>query len=172
MNINYFEHVAQHGGIRPAARVLGIAESTLRYRMKREITEEEETEGQITFAFNSNRPLRPTVFEPLDHTRYFILTSAQDSSAIHEDFWKALNVYADWLGECEIVVSGFTYSKALFEDHDTRSPKVGFDPSIDPFIVHERVRLGDEVDFCGEMNTLPTAVTPLSGFSTSTAPIW
>lgn len=170
--MNYLELVAEHGGIRPAARHLGIAESTLRYRMKRGLTEELEDLGQIEFVFTSNRPLRPTIYEPLDHTRYFILTSAQDSSDIHEDFWNALNVYAEWLGECEIIVSGFTYSKKLFEDHDTRSAKVGFHPSIDQFIVHDRVRIGDEVDFCGEMNTLPTAVTPLSGFSTYTRARW
>ncbi len=171
--MEYLDLVAQHGGIRPAARAIGIAESTLRYRMKRNLAvEEEDLEGQFQFAFTSNRPLRPTIYEPLDHTRYFILTSAQDSSAVHEDFWNALNVYAQWLGECEIIVSGFTYSKKLFEDHDTRSPKVGFHPSIDNFIVHDRIRIGDEVDFCGEMNTLPTAVTPLSGFSTYTRGRW
>ena len=170
MQINYLELVAEHGGIRPAARVLGIAESTLRYRMKHDIAEQEQDEER--FIFTSNRPLRPTVYESLTHNRYFILTSAQDCSEVHEDFWNALNVYAKWLGECEIIVSGFTYSKKLFEDHDTRSAKVGFHPSIDPFIVHDRIRIGDEVDFCGEMNTLPTAVTPLSGFSTYTRGRW
>jgi len=170
--MEYLELVAQHGGIRPAARALNIAESTLRYRMKRNIAVQEDLGEQIEFVFSSNRPLRPTVYEPLDHTRYFILTSAQDSSDIYEDFWNALNVYAHWLGECEIIVSGFTYSKKLFEDHDTRSSKVGFHPSVDDFIVHDRVRLGDEVDFCGEMNTLPTAVTPLSGFATYTRARW
>lgn len=171
MQIDYLEEVAKHGGIRPAARALGMAESTLRYRMKHGIVEERPAE-QIEFTFTSNRLLRPSVYEPLTHTRYFILTSAQDSSDIHEDFWAALNVYAHWLGECEIIVSGFTYSKKLFEDHDNRSAKVGFHPAIDPFISHERVRIGDEVDFCGEMNTLPTAVTPLSGFSTYTRGRW
>ena len=171
--MNYLEQVALHGGIRPAARAIGIAESTLRYRMKRDLTAESDNdEEQIEFVFTSNRPLRPVVYEPLEHTRYFILTSAQDSSDIHADFWKALNVYAGWLGECEIIVSGFTYSKKLFEDHDNRSRKVGFHPEIDAFINHERIRIGDEVDFCGEMNTLPTAVTPLSGFATYTRARW
>jgi hypothetical protein len=171
--MTYLELVAEHGGIRPAARVIGIGESTLRYRLKREMTiKAEDDEAQASFVFTSNRPLRPVIYEPLVHTRYFILTSAQDSSEVHEDFWNALNVYAEWLGECEIIVSGFTYSKKLFEDHDNRSAKVGFHPSIDQFIAHERIRIGDEVDFCGEMNTLPTAVTPLSGFATYTRARW
>jgi hypothetical protein len=110
-----------------------------------------------------------------DRSRYFILTAAQDSSKVHEGFWKCLNNYAEWLENCEIIVSGFTYSKTLFEDHDTRSPKVGFHPLVDDYITHERILIGndeDGVDFCGEMNTLPTAVLPLSGFTTYTRHRW
>lgn len=164
--------VAEFGGIRAAGRELGLAESTIRYRLKKNLAEVLEDAGS-EFTFTSYRMNRPQVFEPLStHNRYFILTSAQDSSKVHEDFWKCLHVYAEWLENCEIIVSGFTYSKALFEDHDTRSSKVGFHPLVDPYITHDRVRIGDEVDFCGEMNTLPTAVTPLSGFSTYTRGRW
>lgn len=164
--------VAAHGGIRPAARELGIAESTIRMKIKRATAKVLELE-QGEFVFSSYRAPRPQVFEPLpEHNRYFILTAAQDSSKVHEDFWKCLQVYADYLENCEIMVSGFTYSKTLFEDHDTRSSKVGFHPLVDPFITHDRLRLGNDVEFCGEMNTLPTAVTPLSGFSTYTRKRW
>ena len=162
------------GGIRAAGRELGIPESTIRLRLKKHMAELlSSTADSGEFVFTSYRAPRPQVFEPLaDHVRYFILTSAQDSSKVHEDFWNCLHVYADWLENCEIIVSGFTYAKKLFEDHDTRSPRVGFHPLVDPYITHERVRIGDELDFCGEMNTLPTAVTPLSGFSTYTRARW
>lgn len=174
----YHEAIATHGGIRPAARYLGIAESTLRYRIKKGTVEllaepNGDVGEQITFSFTSNRPLRPKKYAPLsEHNRYFIFTAAQDSSAIHEDFWKALNVYAEWLENCEIIVSGFTYAKTLFEDHDTRSKKVGFHPDIDDYIVHDPINVGDGLVFCGEMNTLPTAVKPLSGFETYTRNRW
>jgi hypothetical protein len=90
---------------------------------------------QAEFVFTSYRAPRPTIYRPMgDRTRYFILTSAQDSSKVHESFWRSLQTYAEWLENCEIIVSGFTYSKRLFEDHDTRSPKVGFHPLIDDYI--------------------------------------
>ncbi|ARK07463.1 hypothetical protein LAV_00063 [Sphingobium phage Lacusarx] len=174
----YHEAIDTHGGIRPAARALGIAESTLRSRLKRAARDlhalaSEGVGDQITFFFTSNRPPRPLTFEPMaDRPRYFILTSAQDSSAIHEEFWQALNVYAEYLENCEILIGGYTYSKTLFEDHETRSPKVGFHPSIDDYIVHEPAKIGTGVTFCGEMNTLPTAVKPLSGFETYTRDKW
>jgi hypothetical protein len=169
--------VAEHGGIRPAARELGIAESTIRMRLKRDaerlLKKLDQDAEQETFVFTANRPPRPQVFEPIDGLpRYFIFTAAQDSSKVHEDFLTCLKVYAEWLENCEIMIGGFTYSKTLFEDHDTRSPKVGFHPLIDEYIIHDRIRIGDEVEFCGEMNTLPTAVTPLSGFSTYTGKRW
>jgi hypothetical protein len=113
----------------------------------------------------------PVIYRPMsDRSRYFILTSAQDSSKVHEGFWKCLNNYAEWLENCEIIVSGFTYSKrcsrittpARRRSASTRSSTLHH---------HERILIGndaDGVDFCGEMNTLPTAVLPLSGFTTYT----
>ena len=174
--LDYQNAIVEHGGIRPAARMLGIPESTLRTRIKRLTIEQlaADEEGiQHEFVFSSNPPLRPIDFEPLsDRPRYFILTAAQDSSDIHDDFWKCLRVYADWLENCEIFISGFTYAKTLFEDHDTRSPKVGFHPEIDEFITHNPINIGNGLVFCGEMNTLPTAVKPLSGFETYTRSRW
>lgn len=168
-----YEAIALHGGIRPAGRALGIPESTIRSRIKAANNELLVAEQSDDPEFKSYRAPKPIVFEPFaDNNRYFILTSAQDGSDYHEDFWRCLHVYANWLGHCEIFVSGFTYSKKLFEEHDKRSENVYFHPDIDPYIIHDRVRIGNELEFCGEMNTLPTAVTPLSGFSTYTRGRW
>lgn len=168
----YQSAIAQHGSIRAAARSLKMPESTMRVRMKKGLTELT-AQAQSEFTFTSYRAPRPVIYDPLpDRSRFFITTTAQDSTKIHEDFWNCLKVYAEWLGDCELLVAGCTYNKTLFEDHDNRSAKVGYHPDIDNFITHERIRIGDEVDFCGEMNTLPTAVTPLSGFATYTRARW
>lgn len=173
----YLEAIDACGGIRPAARELGIPESTMRDRIKRGVADTlAQNPDQGEFVFTSYRAPRPVIYRPMaDRPRYFILTSAQDSSKVHEGFWRCLQNYAEWLENCEILVSGFTYSKTLFEDHDTRSAKVGFHPLVDPYITHERILIGNDADgieFCGEMNTLPTAVTPLSGFTTYTRHRW
>lgn len=166
--------VSEYGGVRTAGRALGIPESTIRMRLKRGLSKVlTYDDAQQEFTFTSNRPLRPSerTVNP-ERVRNFILTSAQDSSKVHADFWQCLQVYADWLEDCEIIVAGFTYNKKLFEDHDTRSAKVGFAPEVSAFLAFEPVNIGDGLVFCAEQNTLPTAVTPMSGFDAYTRKRW
>lgn len=115
--------------------------------------------------------IEPIKLSPLaDKPRYFIFSSAQDSSRVHEDFLANLEVYAEWLGDCQIHIAGFTYSKKLFEDHDKSTSY--FYPSVMKYLTNDQLQIGDGLVFCGEMNTLPTAVTPLSGFETYTKEKW
>lgn len=163
--------IEEHGGIRPAARALGIGESTIRMRIKRAaatMLEDAPDEKGFIPKFSYNKMPEPTVHGVGDLNKYFIFTAAQDDTAIHEDFWACLNVYADWLEDCEIIVSGFTYNKRMFTDHEKLGENILFHPAIDSHIVHNQVMIGDELVFCGEMNTRPTAVSPLSGFQTYT----
>lgn len=172
MNESLHEQVKTHGGIRPAARALGIPESSLRYKLGKEKQEERRASLRAT-----SLPAAIRYPVPQEGLRFFILTSAQDGTKIHEDFFNNLITYRAWLAAefdttCELMVGGFTYNKKLFEDHDTRSDKVWFDERLDPYILHERVDIGDKLAFCGEMNTLPTATQPLSGFETYTRDKW
>ena len=116
---------------------------------------------------------------PAMGVKRFILTAAQDSTNIHAGFWRNLKAYADWL-DAKIMVAGFTYSKA---HHGNAQRKFGskgkeneiyrtWHPEVTPYLVNNRVELGDMIRFCGEMNTLPTAVSPLSGFETYTGKKW
>lgn len=113
-----------------------------------------------------------TAFEPGEVKR-FILTSAQDGTRLHEQFLTNLEAYRDWLskdGACELMVAGFTYNKSLFQEHSKH--KVFWPERILPYMTNERTRIADKVDFCGEMNTLPTAEAPLSGFEAYTRDRW
>lgn len=164
------DEVLKHGGIRPAARALGIPESTLRGRLDKE-------KQNALRSFTPPAALTYPIPERGYH--FFILTSAQDCTKIHEDFFQNLLAYQDWLSEtfespCDLMVAGFTYNKKLFEQHDPRerSKDVWFDYRLDRHILHEPVAIGDKLIFCGEMNTLPTAVQPLSGFETYTRDKW
>ncbi len=156
--------VKKYGGVRPAARALGIPRSTLQGRL-----EQERQAALRSFQ------LPETVSYPVDpaRTSHFIITSAQDKTEIHEDFWRNLKAYADYLG-ATILIGGFTYSKRLFTETDptVRSDDVWFDKRIEPYVLHEKVALGDHLTFCAEMNTLPTAVQPLSGLETYTGSKW
>lgn len=169
-----YEEVTTHGGIRPAARALGVPESSLRYRLDKELKDARRSSLRAT-----SIPAAQGFPVPESGLSFFILTSAQDKTRIHEDFFNNLLAYQTWLKDtflapCELLVGGFTYNKKLFEDHDptVRSDKVWFDVRLDEYIVHERIDIGEKLVFCGEMNTLPTATQPLSGFETYTRDKW
>lgn len=101
--------------------------------------------------------------------RRFLLTAAQDDTAVFMPFWENLLAYARHLG-AEVMVGGFTYQKGLFEDHAARSAV--FAEVVRPYLRHERVALSGDILFCAEMNTLPTAVRPLSSLDTYTQGKW
>lgn len=84
-------------------------------------------------------------------------------------FWDNLHAYARDVG-AEVMVGGFTYQKGLFEDHAARAAV--FADVVRPYLRHEQVALSDDIVFCAEMNTLPTAVRPLSGLDTYTQGRW
>lgn len=90
----------------------------------------------------------------------WLLTSAQDETAIHEPFWLNLNAYSKAIG-AELLVAGFTYNKSLFEDHASRTAV--FAQAVQPYLIHDDRMLGGKLLFAGRMNILPTAVRPLSG---------
>ena len=91
--------------------------------------------------------------------RRWLLTSAQDETPIDEPFWRNLLAYGERIG-AEVLVAGFTYNKSLFENHAARTAV--FADAVQPFMVHDATMLGPLL-FAAEMNTLPTAVTPISG---------
>lgn len=163
--MNFKEAVKTYGGVRAAAKALGIPKSSFWDSLKRQ--EKEEHLSSFT-----TKELKPSIRfdKPTSGVKSFILTSAQDNSEIHIPFWNNLKRYAEYL-EAEILVSPFTYNKALFSEHEKDREQV-YHPELLSNMVYNRVELGDSVIFCGEMNTLPTAVRPLSGFESYTKSKW
>lgn len=102
-------------------------------------------------------------------TRY-IFTAAQDSTEIHEQFLTNLEAYAAHLG-ANLRIAGFTYNKTLYSNHEKGTDDT-YHRRVEPYLCNERLNVADKLLFCGEMNTLPTAVNPLSGFETYTRSMW
>lgn len=98
----------------------------------------------------------------------WLLTSAQDDTALDKPFWRNLLAYADDLG-AEVLVGGFTYNKGLFEDHASRSAV--FASEVQPYLRHENVMCGPLL-FAAKMNIMPTAVRPLSGLDGYSRGAW
>jgi hypothetical protein len=157
------ELIQKGGGQRAFARRVGIPRTSLQDILKR-----------AKKARFKNRPAPRAVEEKITRgIRRFILTAAQDSTTVHEGFLDNLERFRDHLAEeapCELIVAGFTYNKSLFEDHGKKKPL--WNARLQPYMRSERIRIGDKIDFCAEMNTLPTAETPLSGFETYTRHRW
>ncbi len=164
MDTPLHDAVKKYGGIRPAARELDMPESTLRGKL-----DKERKLSMRSFVMPEPVPAK----RHKTKTTHFLVTGAQDKTAIHEDFWKNLLAYGEYLG-AEVLVGGFTYSKKLFTATDPRErdDTVWFHHEIEDRVFHDPIQLADELVFCAEMNTRPTAVSPLSGLDTYTGSKW
>lgn len=147
---------AKHKTERAAAEKLGMPKSTFHDRLH----------AARANMFRVQKMEKPRIIKPKKGaTRRFLLTCAQNATQIHESFLDNLEAYAEFL-DAEIMVSGFTYNKRLFENHG--SGDAVYHERVAPYLVNQRVQFGDNLTFCAENQTNPTAVNPLSGMATYT----
>lgn len=108
----------------------------------------------------------------------FVLTSAQNNTHLHEDFWHALLHYASKTG-AQLLVSRFTYNKNAWRNGSTlegvNAETAGdqglwYDDRISPYVCDRQVKLAGDFVFCGELDILPTAATPLESLRSYTGP--
>ncbi len=104
----------------------------------------------------------------------YLLTSAQNNTRVHPGLWRNLMAYAAHRG-ATVLVSQFTYNKGAYRDGvkpGTRQASdfdsLWYDPVIAPFVCNDRFAITPSLILCGEVNTLPTADRPLSGFANYT----
>lgn len=100
----------------------------------------------------------------------YILTSAQNNTAIHEGTWASLNHLAEYYG-ATIFVSTFLYARNTRYQRNLDKSKgkldgseldeVWYDPKVVPFINNERTEIAKGLVWCGELNISPTAARPL-----------
>lgn len=158
---------------------------------------DEKPEARNIFATGHQVVRRRIIGLPAKGVLTLVMTSAQDGTAVHNGFWSKLNSYVDYKrgisggAGAELIVSGFTYNKKMFgsfhektsaaflsaedlHEMDDREMRklVYFDDRIEGYWSEDRIELEDRLDLCAEINTLPTAVNPLSGFQTYTNGRW
>lgn len=116
-----------------------------------------------------------------DVVKRYILTSAQNNTKLHTRLWDNLVAYAEWL-EAEIMVARFTYDKASYgkkavkpgqEATEDDKGDAWWVPEVEEYACdHDpdksRYRLAPGLQWCAEMNILPTAVKPLTGLENYT----
>ena len=167
-----------------AAKELGIHRSTVAQKMEEfdleppEVEEEDEEEFEpiVHGSIEVETQVEEKDLPPEGKVYRYFLTCAQNNTEIHARVWDNLLLLADYY-EAEIMVSRFTYNKSAYRSPKSVKPgsqkasdsdSLWYDPEIEGFLVDHRVKLTPNLEFCGEMNILPTAVRPLSGLESYT----
>ena len=153
---------------RATARELGLAYGTVQGILDRKPDAKPIASGRIEVMETGSRPL------PKRGVKRYIVTSAQNNTLIHQEFWENLQALAQHY-KAEILVSRFSYNRSGFAaasqkpgaTADTASD-LWYDAAIMPYVCDQRLRLAPDLVFCGNLNILPTAVRPLSGLETYT----
>jgi DNA-binding protein Fis len=156
-----------------AARLLGIGQSTMSKRLDvlkmRGLIRERDGKLEALTTEPWTRPARGKVLR-------YLLTSAQNHTKIHQEFWKNLHAMAVHY-DATLMVSTFKYNKDAFANNVLGKKRVRiselpddveYDPEIVPYISNDRIDLAPRLTWCGELNILPTARKPLTGMENYT----
>ena len=165
----------EHGGnSAAAARAAGLSRSTF----QGQIAAGERQRDEVTPLIKGNvkalqrqtwkLPRKGEVFR-------YIFTCAQNNTRLHEGTWASIIALAEHYG-AEIHVSRFTYDLSSYGVRNTKpgrdksegQDEIWYDPRIENHVLDESVQVAPGLIFCGEMNILPTAARPLSGFQAYT----
>lgn len=161
------------GNMSLASTRLGIPRNTLRYRLERGV----ELFGaslRVPHVGGSEAAMEAEVraLPKKGEVRRFICTSAQSNTHLNQTVWSNLTALAEYL-DAEILVSRFTYRKQAYGElsvkpgtfHSVAEDKSAwFAEEIEPYICDWRVELAPGLVWCGEVQMLPTARRPLTGF--------
>lgn len=93
----------------------------------------------------------------------YILTSAQNNTFVHNKLLSTLEVMSKEL-DAAIIVGTYTYNLSGFQNLQKDDDDIWFDSAITQYISDEPIKLAQDLLWCGELNILPTAINPLSGF--------
>lgn len=102
----------------------------------------------------------PEATRKLAKGKKFVITSAQNNTLVHNEFFDSLEGYCEAEG-AELIISCFYYNKNGFQNG--KRDESWFDERIKKYMVNESLQLADGLVLCGELNIIPTAVNPISG---------
>lgn len=112
---------------------------------------------------------------PKRGVKRYLLTSAQTHTKLYTPFWKNLMALKEHYN-AELLVSTFNYYKdargqnrqAKRRNLEAEVPESMVPAELVPYLCNDRVDLAPKLSFCGELQILPTARRPLSGFESYT----
>ena len=178
-NQQLYEAVAQYGGYRPAARELGVAESSIRRRLKDFAPDIPDHAFVPDTAELPSTHIGEDGVDTVDFwaeqkefgktVQRFILTSAQNNVSVHQGFLRNLEALAKDV-DAKLLISYCVYDRAgytgIVRNKGSRGRKqneVWWDKAVRPYACNTRARLHKRLAFCGELDLLATTKNPLSG---------
>jgi hypothetical protein len=175
------ECVAQvhaEGSVAAAARAMQISRESLKCFLKGNgakynapVVGRHTIDGKITRkqGKEDTRPLVAGVVNAFDSKRTklkgkrFVFTSAQNNTHVHKNFFASLQTFCAH-NKAELHISRFAYNKGGFQNDSKDSDDLWYDPAIAPYVLDSSAEVSPGLIFCGELDILPTAANPLSGF--------
>jgi hypothetical protein len=159
------------GNVTATARELGVGRQSIYHHLKKAKVD---TTKKLASGNVSGIQPTPCVMPKKSQIRRFILTCAQNNTHVHRPVWDSLRALADHYN-ARIMVGTFSYNKNAYGKTSvkrgtsiSKDEGLWFDPVLTDYIVDERHELAPGLQWCGEMNILPTAVNPIAGFETYT----
>ncbi len=163
----------KHGGnISAVSRELNLNRSTVREHLQKAGAGKKPIAGG---KISGTKEKRMSLPRGEDIKRY-ILTSAQNNTLVHEDFWENVLALATHY-DAKIMVGTFSYNQNHYGKLAVKRGKdkpaendLWFDEQLKPYLSDERIELAPGLTWCGEMNIQPTEENPLSGLETYVGP--
>ena len=163
----------KHGGnITAVARELNMSRKNVRYHLRNAGVGKKPLSGGKISGTKEKKLSLPRG----ENIKRYILTSAQNNTLVHQDFWENLLALADHY-EAEIMVGTFSYNQNHYGKLAVKAGKdkpvendLWFDEQLKPYLSDERIELAPGLTWCGEMNIQPTEENPLSGLETYVGP--
>jgi hypothetical protein len=154
------------GNITAIAKELGLVRSTVREHIQKMGIKKPLAGGKQRAAIVKE------ALPAAGNVKRFILTSAQNNTYVHKEFWENVLTMAEYYS-ARILVGTFSYNQNNFGKLAVKRGKknpyensLWFDPAITDYFSDEKIELAPGLLWCGNMNILPTEDNPISGLET------
>lgn len=96
-----------------------------------------------------------------------VITAAQNSTPIHDEFFETLLTYCD-LMDAKLMVIPYRYKNPTSIYQSLREKEEWWDKRLEEYLVEDDVTVHSELRVMGHVKMQPTATNPLSGFDSYT----
>lgn len=124
--------------------------------------------GEAARKSNGNTGTKPLVFKrKLEPTTVYVITSAQNGTPVHPEFWRCL-LQVKKHRSAELLVIPYRYKNPTSRWTASQANEEYWVEEVRPFLWNTRKTLNQNLVVVGDAKTQPTASSPLDGFQAIT----